>query len=62
MEQTVNGNMTISNICNLTAIKEEDILNLYMCGSRVYGTAEVYSDWLVILLILLIREGIFWLL
>lgn len=36
----------IDQIYSLLNIKEEEsLLNLYLCGSRVYGTATNTSDW-----------------
>jgi predicted nucleotidyltransferase len=36
---------TIQKLCQAIDVNEEDILNCYLCGSRVYGTYTEESDW-----------------
>jgi predicted nucleotidyltransferase len=35
----------IQKLCLVIGVAEEEILNCYLCGSRVYGTHNDESDW-----------------
>lgn len=42
--------MTVERVCKEFGFgdRPEDVLNIYLTGSRVYGTAEPDADWLVV--------------